>query len=181
MLVQRGWLQAEAFLGEGRAIVEIAHAGDIVLLGAQSARQNFDVVHNARTDAALIGVSSVALEARALRDTGFAAQLWRTAADAHAASLITIALMTRMDVRRRVATLLMGLAEQVTPENDVRVVALPFSQEDIADMMGVSIVHINRVLRRLERDSIMSFRTGKLHLIDRARARRLIDGDVCQR
>ena len=44
---------------------------------------------------------------------------------------------------------------------------LPVTQEMLADAMGLSIVHVNRVLQQLRRDRILDLRSGRLSLLDR--------------
>ena len=52
---------------------------------------------------------------------------------------------------------------------DVDQFIIPLSQEDFSDILGISLVHMNKTLRALERDQILSFRKGVLRVLDRAR------------
>jgi CRP-like cAMP-binding protein len=55
-----------------------------------------------------------------------------------------------------------GLADGTTYE-------LPITQAEIADTMGLSHVHVNRVLQRLRREKLISLKSGSLVILDLAR------------
>lgn len=44
---------------------------------------------------------------------------------------------------------------------------LPYRQQDIADALGLSLVHTNKTLKRLRDQKLMSWQDGVLHLMDR--------------
>ena len=44
--------------------------------------------------------------------------------------------------------------------------SVPLTQEDLADMMGLSVVHTNKVLRGLDRDGIVTWSRSKLAIKD---------------
>jgi CRP-like cAMP-binding protein len=45
---------------------------------------------------------------------------------------------------------------------------LPLTQDDLADTLGLSLVHVNRTLGELSRDGLLSFRHQRVRLLDRA-------------
>lgn len=49
----------------------------------------------------------------------------------------------------------------------------PITQEELADALGLSVVHVNRVLQRLRRDGLITLRARKLAIHDREALRRL--------
>ncbi len=49
---------------------------------------------------------------------------------------------------------------------------LPLTQEEIADALGLTSVHVNRVLRRLRSEDLISFRQGLLTIHDHGRLER---------
>lgn len=49
----------------------------------------------------------------------------------------------------------------------------PITQEELADALGLSVVHVNRVLQRLRRDGLITLRARKLSIHDREALRRL--------
>ena len=42
----------------------------------------------------------------------------------------------------------------------------PMSQNDLADTLGLSVVHINRVLQHLRREGLISLSRGRLEILD---------------
>lgn len=46
---------------------------------------------------------------------------------------------------------------------------LPLTQEEIADALGLTSVHVNRVLQRMRAEELISFRQGMLTILDYAR------------
>ncbi len=46
---------------------------------------------------------------------------------------------------------------------------LPLTQEVLADALGLSVVHVNRVLQQLKRDRLIELHGGRARLLDRAR------------
>lgn len=46
---------------------------------------------------------------------------------------------------------------------------LPLVQADLAEICGITSVHINRTLQKLRADKIMEFRDGSAHITNRAR------------
>ena len=59
-----------------------------------------------------------------------------------------IAALARLDPKERLAHLLAGLRERLDPEG--RAVNLPFSRDDIADLLGLRAETVSRSLRALE-------------------------------
>jgi CRP-like cAMP-binding protein len=47
---------------------------------------------------------------------------------------------------------------------------MPFTQQDLADALGLSLVHTNKTLMKLRNQQILSWSDGELHLLDRKRA-----------
>ncbi|WOH76441.1 Crp/Fnr family transcriptional regulator [Bradyrhizobium sp. NDS-1] len=46
---------------------------------------------------------------------------------------------------------------------------LPFTQQDVADACGLSVVHVNRTLQELRREGLIDWRNHTVQLLDRAR------------
>ncbi|MBV9826566.1 MAG: Crp/Fnr family transcriptional regulator [Alphaproteobacteria bacterium] len=44
--------------------------------------------------------------------------------------------------------------------------SLPLTQQDIGDLVGLTVVHVNRVLRRLNADGLVSFTRGMVQISD---------------
>jgi CRP-like cAMP-binding protein len=57
---------------------------------------------------------------------------------------------------------LVGLAGETT-------VAIPLTQEIMADALGLSVVHLNRTLQQLRRDRLIEFKSGLVRLLEPVR------------
>ena len=54
---------------------------------------------------------------------------------------------------------------------------LPINQADVAEACGLTPVHVNRVLRQLREEGLMTFRAGTIEIGDRTRLYRLAEFD----
>ncbi len=73
----------------------------------------------------------------------------------------------RRSAAERSAYLLVHLHQRIaslTPGSDVT--ALPLTQQQLADALGLSLVHTNKTLRRLDRAGLVRWRDGLLHCPD---------------
>ncbi|WP_298167444.1 Crp/Fnr family transcriptional regulator [Novosphingobium sp.] len=87
----------------------------------------------------------------------------------------------RMSATERICALLVDLFERM--ELTGKVVAnrcpMPLTQHDIADVVGISAVHANRVLQILRGERVIALTAGRLELLDPAELRRMC-GPACQ-
>jgi CRP-like cAMP-binding protein len=102
---------------------------------------------------------------------------WLTA---HEESLVDDTLLSvgRRSAEERIATLLIVLFKRVAallPEGGAQGVPFPLTQQHIADGLGLSLVHTNKTLRKLERRGLHRIRDGRLHLLDVNALARLAD------
>ncbi|MEP7099711.1 MAG: Crp/Fnr family transcriptional regulator [Burkholderiales bacterium] len=108
---------------------------------------------------------------------GFAVT-WLTA---HEESLVDDTLLSvgRRSAEERIATLLVVLYKRVAalmPELDPALgVPFPLTQQHIADGLGLSLVHTNKTLRKLERRGLHHIEDGRLHLLDVSTLTRIAD------
>ena len=70
----------------------------------------------------------------------------------------------------RVAALILDLYGRAEARDMVRADGMPFplTQQHIADALGVSLVHANRTLKRLQRDGLFRIRGRRLQVLDAA-------------
>ena len=102
---------------------------------------------------------------------------WLTA---HEESLVDDTLLSvgRRSAEERIATLLILLfkrAAALQPDRGAAGVAFPLTQQHIADGLGLSLVHTNKTLRRLERRGLHRIADGRLQLRDAKALARLAD------
>jgi DNA-binding transcriptional regulator YhcF (GntR family) len=54
---------------------------------------------------------------------------------------------------------------------------MPFNQEQLGDAMGITPVHVNRVVKQLRDEGILEFSRGAVTVIDERRLLQLADFD----
>lgn len=103
---------------------------------------------------------------------------WLTA---HEESLVDDTLLSvgRRSAEERIASLLVLLFKRVAallPDGaGSQGVPFPLTQQHIADGLGLSLVHTNKTLRKLERRGLHKISDGRLHLLDVKALARLAD------
>lgn len=85
----------------------------------------------------------------------------------------------RRTAAERVAMLLMHLFRRLERLGLVQdgSVAFPINQQHIADMLGLSLVHTNKTLRRLQQLGLHEIRNGRLWLLNPKALQRLAEYD----
>lgn len=99
---------------------------------------------------------------------------------AHEESLVDDNLLSvgRRSAEERVATLLIMLFKRVAallPQGAAEGVPFPLTQQHIADGLGLSLVHTNKTLRKLERRGLHQIEGGRLYLRDSRALAQLAD------
>ena len=94
--------------------------------------------------------------------------IWMAAEEESALEEHLVAL-GRSSAKERVAYLavfLMDRAKGVDMAGDNNRLALPIRQAQIADMLGLSLVHTNRTIKALDRDGLVFWRPDEIHVPD---------------
>lgn len=88
--------------------------------------------------------------------------------------------MARLDAPGRIAHLLLELSFRSSspPKIGINSFKCPLTQTDIGDALGLSTVHVNRVLRDMRLEGLLSFRNGLVEFLDRRRLVEIADFDV---
>ena len=102
---------------------------------------------------------------------------WLTA---HEESVVDDTLLSvgRRSAEERIATLLIVLFKRMAallPDGGAQGVPFPLTQQHIADGLGLSLVHTNKTLRKLERRGLHRIEDGRLHLLDVKALARIAD------
>ena len=102
---------------------------------------------------------------------------WLTA---HEESMVDDTLLSvgRRSAEERIATLLILLfkrAAALLPDGGASGVPFPLTQQHVADGLGLSLVHTNKTLRKLERRGLHRISDGRLYLRDAKALARLAD------
>ncbi len=170
-LVDSGWVVRARLMDTGaRQIVNLALPGDFVALNALLFSQS-DFELSCKTDVSAYRFSGDLLgEAISRRPSLSAALFW---ANTHEESMLAerIVSLGRRSARARAAHVLCEIIArmEIIGIEDAERLIVPMSQEDFADVLGISIVHMNKTLRGLERDGVIAFRNAILAVMDRDR------------
>ncbi|MGF1501810.1 MAG: Crp/Fnr family transcriptional regulator [Paracoccaceae bacterium] len=168
-LMESGWAIRSRTLADGsRQIVNVGLPGDFLGVSALLfPRSNYDVW--AKTPVETYHIEPDRLREVFRRDPDLAAAvLWVTAHE-EAVLAERVVSLGRRGARMRAAHVLCEIIariEVVEPINPERVM-VPISQEEFADILGVSVVHANKTLRALDREGLIAFRNGILAVKDR--------------
>ena len=92
------------------------------------------------------------------------------------------AAIARLDARRRVALLLLDFCARLG-DGTTAVLSyhLPLTQAQIGDHLGLTLVHVNRVLRSLRDERIVDLNRHVVVIRDLKRLRALVEGQVAHR
>ncbi len=178
-LVESGWVFRSRGLASGRRqIVNYALPGDIlcadsVLFKASS----FDLT--ARTPVSVIKIDSPAAPELFDKYPGLAAAIAWTSGQEESVLAERVVSLGRRDSLEKLAHALCELEARLTAIGQMngRTIELPLNQEDFADILGISVIHVNRTFRRLSEDGIAEYRKGQIDLLDRARLAELASFD----
>jgi len=129
--------------------------------------------------ATVIQVPHAALREAALRHPALAFAFWQdTAVDAaHLAKWVSI--IGRSDARTRVAHLFceIGHRSEQAALGTRAAFRFPITQEQLGETLGLTGIHVNRVLRLLREEGLVEFRSGFVRVTDRARLERAAEFD----
>jgi len=170
-LIESGWVFRSRGLASGRRqIVNYALPGDI--LCADSAlfkNSSFDLT--ARTPVSVIRIEAPQGAELFDRYPGLAAAVAWTMGQEESILAERVVSLGRRDSLEKLAHSLCELEARLSAIGQMkgRTVELPLNQEDFADILGISVIHVNRTFRRMSEDKIAEYRKGQIDLLDRAR------------
>lgn len=178
-LMEEGWVFREKILPEGqRQIVNIALPGEFLCFNAALFQNSeFDLV--TRTP-----VKAFKLEAKAfstiLKDQPYLA-LALAWANAHEETLLAerVVSLGRRSARERLAHILCEISTRLklVGLGDGDRLALPLVQEDFADILGLSVIHIHRMVRKLVAEQVIAYQPGQVRILDMRRLEQIAGFD----
>lgn len=167
-LIEEGWvLRARYLPGGSRQIVNFALPGDFLNYNSMMfEKSEFDLV--ARTPVVLCKLETKNFRSMMERHPGLAeALMW---SNAHEESLLAerVVSLGRRDATERLAHVLCEIVArlELIQRHDGEVLQLPLLQEDFADILGLSVIHIVRVFNRLEMMGVVRYKSRRVQLID---------------
>jgi len=157
-ILENGRRQILHFAVPGAVLGSPLAPGTIATFGAQ-----------ALTDAVVSVIPHNALNSLAREHPDFGLQLARLISQDFGLAFDHLTGVGRQSARERIARLLLELfirAWTVWPGNGIEALQIPLTQEHLGDATGLAAVHVNRVLRGLQRDGIAEFHYRRLRVLD---------------
>lgn len=165
-LIEEGWVVRSRFLpGGGRQIVNVALPGDFLCFNSMMfATSEFDLI--TRTPCSLFRIKMPDIERLMNDHKGLAAALmW---ANAQEESLLAerVVSLGRRDALERLAHVICEIASrlEMIERHSGEVLTIPLIQEDFADILGLSSIHVTRTFRKLSELGAVDYRSGRLRL-----------------
>ena len=170
-LIENGWVFRSRGLASGRRqIVNFALPGDFLCVDSVLFKaSSFDLT--ARTAVSLFRIEAPATSDLYSRHPGLAAALAWTAGQEESVMAERVVSLGRRDSLEKLAHSLCEIATRLEaigrmPNN---IIETPLNQEDFADILGISVIHVNRTFRKLSEEKIAEYRKGQIELLDRSR------------
>lgn len=174
-LVESGWVFRSRGLESGRRqIVNYALPGDLLCVDSAMFKQSsFDLT--ARTHVSVLRMDAPMAQELFEQYPGLAAALAWTMGHEESVLAERVVSLGRRDSLEKLAHALCELAARLSAIGRMKgdTIELPLNQEDFADILGISVIHVNRTFRKLSEDKTAEYRKGSIELLDRARLKEL--------
>jgi CRP-like cAMP-binding protein len=170
-VIQEGWAFAFTLLANGeRQVVGFLLPGDIVALGC-SAGANSELGVETITDTVATEISPASVSDAANAWPGVFSLFLRHQSTVLLGLVGHLTDIGRRDARARIAQLLLKLERRLAPIGHTQHDGYdcPISQPLIADALGLTSIHVNRVLRTLREDGVATLRNNRVTIHDRVR------------
>ena len=179
-VITDGWAVQYELLEDGRRQIL-----DFLLPGSIAGFRPGDVAWSphfvqALTDVLACRFATAGCLGAAKSNPALALRLAEIASRSHYRTLRRLTLIGRRTAKERVAGLLFELSRQVqrcslSPWADE--LSLPLTQEHIGDALGLTNVHVNRMLRELREEGVLVLKRGLLQILDPARLVEIVGYD----
>lgn len=170
-LVESGWVFRSRGLESGRRqIVNYALPGDLLCVDSVLFKSSsFDLT--ARTPVTLLRIDAPSQAELVERHASLAVALAWTVGHDESILAERVVSLGRRDSLEKLAHALCELEARLNAIGMMkgRTLELALNQEDFADMLGISVIHVNRTFRRLSEEKIAEYRKGQIELLDRDR------------
>ena len=164
-----GWAVQYELLEDGsRQILDFLPAGSIAGLQPDG---NAPLAYfvQALTTVRVCSFSTAGFLRAARSNSALALWLAAAASRSHCRSLHRLTLIGRMTAKKRIAALLLELYRRGRPwsmSDHEDEISLPMTQEQIGDALGLTGIHVNRMLRELREDGVLVLKHGVLRILD---------------
>lgn len=168
LLVDEGWVLRQRHVGGGgRQIVNVALPGDFLGFNAVLFdTSDFDLI--AKTDVVVYPIEIQTIDKLMERHRGLASAL--TWANGREESLLAerVVSLGRRDATERLAHIICEIVVRLQLIDRLHSTRLniPLIQEDFADILGLSVIHVTRTFRRLTDLGLLAYRRNGIDLLD---------------
>lgn len=177
LLIVSGWVASGKELTDGtRTVVDFSLGGDIITIGSTSwAGETIRALSNVT----LFEIPGAIYESLSMYPPHVPEYVLKGMARRYARIAERTVSISRRGAVERVAHLLLELAYRVGAPRSSGTASFPcpLTQADLGDALGLSVVHVNRVLRKLREGEYLSFRGGVVRFHDWKRVVDLADFD----
>jgi CRP-like cAMP-binding protein len=178
-LIESGWVLRVRHLPDGtRQIVNVAMPGDFLCFNAALFNtSDFDLI--AKTQVSAFRFERVAIGDLFTQYSELALALAWTNAHEEAMLAERVVSLGRRNARERLAHVLCELEARLNiigspppyppaqaGEGRAGVLAIPLTQEDFADLLGMSPIHVNRTMRSLAGAGLVHYKVGQVQILD---------------
>ncbi|MAC12082.1 MAG: transcriptional regulator [Sphingorhabdus sp.] len=174
-IVQEGWLLSETFLEAGeRQILRFYFPGELIGTAGISFNQASSTVR-AVEDARLCIVPRRRMGELFARQPRLASLFYSLGMLEVADLNDRLRALGRTDGKARLAQLFLSIAERlrVLEGRDTKVMHVPLTQSDLADAVGLTAIHVNRLLKEMTREGLIKRTRREIELCDEDQLRRI--------
>lgn len=170
-VMESGWALRTRTLRCGRRqIIDYCLPGD--MLGAETVMfgaAGFDLV--ARSAVRLVRLEAPGPADLWRRYPGLAAAVTWTTAQEQSVMAERIVSLGRRDSLEKLAFTLCEMASRLDAIGLLSgdLIETPVNQEDFADILGISVIHVNRTFRRLSEERVVDYAKSRIRILDRRR------------
>ena len=175
--LKEGWAICYKQLANGqRQVLQIALAGDF--LGYQTDFDKpIDYSVITATDCVLCCFKAPAINTLINADRSLVLRLMEIQQEQHAACRHNLTVIGQAQTKHKLAYFLIDLVKRLAARKvDIdAVIAIPLTREDMADAIGVTAIHLSRVMTELSKANIVECKNNRLKLIQVEKLQQLAD------
>lgn len=177
LFITRGLAYRAMVLADGRrSIADILVPRDIVGAGhSVLGRCDYDIVAAAPLRYRLLKAETIR---ELMRDRQVCLRVLTLAVEAQGRIDHHLTAVTRLDARGRIASMIVGVYERLRQHELITrpTFNLPLTQEQIADYLGITMVHVSRTLRRMREERLVIVDRQVVIILDLDELRRAATG-----
>ena len=177
-IVQSGWCRIERYMADGgRQIIDFPIPGDVIAIPPGPRTLNLSVA--TVTDVIVYECATEVGPDLLAASPALGMSFLQAARRRHSIAMEHMASLGRRSALGRIGHLLLELGARTAaqPIESIQHYECPLTQHDLADALGLTPIHLNRMLRELREDGIVAFRNGTVEFLDHDRLVALSDFD----